>query len=116
MRLTDILKVIDIKVPLVAKTKTEAISELVNLLAEMVAVLRRSRWAEDLHPALDRIHRLERRGDLVYQSALSHLFEGKTDPLAVLQWNEMFTIGERAIDCCMTAANVLERVALHGKG
>jgi fructose-specific phosphotransferase system IIA component len=34
MRLTDILKVIDIKVPLVATTKTEAISELVNLLAE----------------------------------------------------------------------------------
>lgn len=34
MRLTDILKPQDIKVPLEAKTKTEAITELVNLLAE----------------------------------------------------------------------------------
>jgi fructose-specific phosphotransferase system IIA component len=33
MRLTDILKPENIKVPLVAKTKTEAITELVNLLA-----------------------------------------------------------------------------------
>jgi mannitol/fructose-specific phosphotransferase system IIA component (Ntr-type) len=34
MRLTDILKPIDIKVPLNAKTKVEAISELVTLLAD----------------------------------------------------------------------------------
>jgi len=34
MRLTDILKPQDIKVPLVAKTKGEAIAELVNLLAD----------------------------------------------------------------------------------
>src|SRR5881227_856048 len=33
MRLTDILKPQDIKIPLEAKTKTEAIGELVNLLA-----------------------------------------------------------------------------------
>jgi mannitol/fructose-specific phosphotransferase system IIA component (Ntr-type) len=34
MRLTDILKPQDIKVPLAAKTKTDAIAELVNLLAD----------------------------------------------------------------------------------
>ena len=34
MRLTEILKPIDIKVPLTAKTKIEAISELVTLLAD----------------------------------------------------------------------------------
>ena len=34
MRLTDILKPSDIKVPLVAKTKSEAIGELVQLLAD----------------------------------------------------------------------------------
>ena len=34
MRLTDILKPQDIKVPLQAKTKTDAIAELVNLLAD----------------------------------------------------------------------------------
>lgn len=33
MRLTDILKADNIKLPLIAKNKTEAISELVNLLA-----------------------------------------------------------------------------------
>src|SRR3954465_977587 len=33
MRLTDILKPQDIKIPLAAKTKTDAIAELVNLLA-----------------------------------------------------------------------------------
>src|SRR5438874_6150223 len=33
MRLTEILKPQDIKIPLEAKTKTEAIAELVNLLA-----------------------------------------------------------------------------------
>jgi fructose-specific phosphotransferase system IIA component len=33
MRLTDILKPVNIKIPLESKTKTEAITELVNLLA-----------------------------------------------------------------------------------
>ena len=34
MRLTDILKPVNIKVPLVATTKTDAIKELINLLAD----------------------------------------------------------------------------------
>jgi len=94
----------------------EVLVESTQALAQAVGTLRRTHWAGDLRPALERIHHLERRGDEVYQSALSKLFEGKTDPLVALQWNEMFMIGERAIDCCMTAANVLERVALHSEG
>lgn len=39
MRLTDILKPQDIKMPLLAKTKTEAITELVDLLAEQREVV-----------------------------------------------------------------------------
>jgi uncharacterized protein Yka (UPF0111/DUF47 family) len=90
--------------------------EATEALREAVGVLRRSRWIEDLRPALDKINRLEKRGDEVYQAALSHLFEGPTDPLVALQWHELFGIGERAIDCCQTAGHVFERVALHGKG
>jgi len=88
--------------------------EAAEALAEAVGVLRRSRWMEDLQPALDRISKLETRGDEVYQRALSHLFEPGTDPLVAIQWNELFSLGERAIDCCQTAGHVLERVALHG--
>ena len=94
----------------------DVLAESTRALAQAVGVLRRSRWAQDLRPALDRIHRLERQGDQIYQSALSNLFEGTTDPLTAIQWNELLTLGERAVDCCMTAANVLERVALHGQG
>jgi uncharacterized protein Yka (UPF0111/DUF47 family) len=90
--------------------------EATEALREAVGVLRRSRWLEDLRPALEKINRLESRGDEVYEAALSRLFEGATDPLVVLRWNELFTIGERAIDCCQTAGQVLGRVALHGKG
>ena len=90
------------------------LAEATEALAEAVGVLRRSRWMEELAPALERIARLETCGDEVYQRALSHLFEPGTDPLVAIQWNELFTLGERAIDCCQTAGHVLERVALHG--
>jgi uncharacterized protein Yka (UPF0111/DUF47 family) len=90
------------------------LAEATEVLAEAVGVLRRSRWKENLQPALERIAVLETRGDEVYQRAMSRLFELGTDPLVAIQWNELFTLGERAIDCCQTAGHVLERVALHG--
>ena len=85
-------------------------------MRDAVRTLRRSRWLADLRPALEALCLHERRGDAVYHAALSRLFDAPADPLTVIQWQDLFTIGERAIDCCQAAGQVIERITLHNEG
>lgn len=94
----------------------EVLTDAAATMRDAVRTLRRSRWLSDLRPALEALTRHERRGDAVFHAALSRLFDDPADPLTVLQWQDLFGIGEHAIDCCQAAGQVMERVALHNEG
>jgi uncharacterized protein Yka (UPF0111/DUF47 family) len=87
-----------------------------DAVRHLLAALRQSRWLKDLRPALAELDRLETIGDGVYQSALARLFDGTREPLFVLQWRDLYTTVERAIDKCDRVGHVVERVALHQEG
>lgn len=55
---------------------------------------------------------LETQGDLIYQDAVSALFEGNPDPLAVMKWKEIYDKLEESLDRCQTVAIVLESISL----
>jgi uncharacterized protein len=58
------------------------------------------------------IGQLEAEGDVLYGEAVSALFEGRPDPLEVLEWKELYDHLEEAIDACKHASAVLESISL----
>ena len=92
--------------------QAEILVQAAAALAEAVHRLRKSRKLGDLSDKLIEVHRLENMGDDNHLAALSHLFEGGSNPLDVIKWREFYIYVESAIDGCEDATNVLERIVL----
>ena len=58
------------------------------------------------------VNSLENEADRVMRRAISALFEGEKDPIAVIKWKEIYETFEEGTDRCEDVANVLERIAL----
>jgi hypothetical protein len=59
-----------------------------------------------------RINSLENEADRLTRDAISALFEGEKDPVAVIKWKEIYEAFEGGTDRCEDVANILERIAL----
>ena len=58
------------------------------------------------------VRALEEEGDRLYGSAMTDLFTGRPDALAVLKWKELYELLENTLDAGRHAAGALETVAL----
>ena len=58
------------------------------------------------------IHRLENEGDRLVRQAMAELFKNGQDPIDVIKWKDVYSLGEKAIDACEDAANVIERIVV----
>lgn len=58
------------------------------------------------------VKKIEEEGDLLYATALTHLFSGTPDPIHVIKWKELLDHLEHALDEAEDVANVLESVAI----
>jgi len=102
----------------IAKTTDEArllVAILVKTVKEVeqaVFHLRRLKGADSIMRNCVEISRLENEGDYVVRTAVAKLFEGETNPLEVIKWNEIYETLENAIDRCEDVANVLEGIVL----
>ena len=81
-------------------------------MSDAVHRLRKTRKLSELKDVLIEIHRLESVGDDVNHAAISNLFDGKTAPLEVMKWKELYDYIEEAIDGCEDVGNTLERIVL----
>ena len=72
----------------------------------------RNRKLSDLSKLLIEIHHKESVGDDNHHAAMSRLFEGRTDPLEVIKWKELYDYIEQALDGCEDVGNTLERIVL----
>jgi predicted phosphate transport protein (TIGR00153 family) len=93
----------------VAIEQAEIIVRQCEQLTEALSKLRRFRnldqhWIE--------IHRLENEGDRIARQAMAELFKNGKDPLEVIKWKDIYALGEKAIDACEDAANVIERIVV----
>ncbi len=82
--------------------QAEALQSAVKEIKDSRAVNTRTRVVKDL----------ETQGDVIYQDAVSALFEGTPDPLSVMKWKEIYDKLEESLDRCQTVAIVLESISL----
>ena len=80
-----------------------AVSEGVDLLGQPHA---------DVTECNVRVNSLENEADRLTRDAISALFEGEKDPVAVIKLKEIYEAFEEGTDRCEDVANILERIAL----
>ena len=59
-----------------------------------------------------RVNSLENEADRLTRDAISGLFDGEKDPIAVIKWKEIYETFEEGTDRCEDVSNILERIAL----
>lgn len=98
---------------------TQAMRELLQLLAEGTAVLRetvpgiRRHQLDKLAPARMQIVAMEKRGDAIYQTEMAALFKNPAvDAKELLRQQAVLNALEAALNSCQDAADVLENVAI----
>jgi predicted phosphate transport protein (TIGR00153 family) len=92
--------------------QTKVLIDATKATRDAVFLLRKSRKLADLSPKLIEIHRLENVGDDNNHAAMSRLFDGRTGPMEVMKWKELYEMIENAIDACEDVGNTLERIVL----
>jgi len=85
---------------------------LVKACEELAAALENLRGFKDLEHYWIEIHRLENDGDRLYRDAVASLFANGIDPMVVIRWKDIFTVLERAVDDCESAAHIIEGIVI----
>ena len=119
-QLDDIVDYIDETADFLGLYKIEAPMEqslamadvLVKSCEQLAAALEHLRGFKDLEHYWIEIHRLENDGDRLYRDAVASLFANGIDPMVVIRWKDIFTVLERAVDACETAAHIIEGIVI----
>ncbi len=119
-QLDDIVDYIDETADFLGLYKIEAPMEqslamadvLVKSCEKLAAALEHLRGFKDLEHYWIEIHRLENDGDRLYRDAVASLFANGIDPMVVIRWKDIFTVLERAVDACETAAHIIEGIVI----
>ena len=85
---------------------------IVQITAEMVDAVSALRSKKGVVEHCIRMKQLENQGDVAYHEAVASLFAGKTDPLEVIKWKDIYENMEGCIDQAEAVAHVLESVVL----
>ena len=85
---------------------------IVRQCDELTAALSKLRKFKGLEQHWIEIHRLENEGDRIVRQAVAKLFKDEQDPIEVIKWKDVYDLGEKAIDACEDAANVIERIVV----
>jgi predicted phosphate transport protein (TIGR00153 family) len=85
---------------------------LVASCEQLATALEHLRSFKDLDRYWIEIHRLENDGDRLYRDAVASLFANGIDPMVVIRWKDLFTVLEKAVDACETAAHILEGIVI----
>ncbi len=93
----------------VAIEQAEIIVRQCEQLTEALTKLRRFK---DLEHHWIEVHRLENEGDRIVRQAMAELFKNGEDPIDIIKWKDIFALGEKAIDACEDAADVIERIVV----
>ena len=102
----------------------EARGEAKELARNLSEACERIRRATDLLPKLSKpnaeeiirlvseVHEIEGHADEAHRRGLADLFDGRTDPLTVMKWREIFDNLAQATDLCQEVARLFEAIVL----
>ncbi len=70
---------------------------------------------KDSKRQLIELRELEDEGDRLARAAITELFNGATDPIALIRWKDIHEQLEEAVDACENAADVLEAILVKNR-
>jgi predicted phosphate transport protein (TIGR00153 family) len=70
---------------------------------------------KDSQRVLIELRELEDEGDRIVRQAVSELFNGSTDAIALVRWKDIHEALEEAVDACENAADVLEAILVKNR-
>ena len=70
---------------------------------------------KDSRRQLIELRELEDEGDRIVRQALSELFNGGSDAIALVRWKDIHEALEEAVDACENAADVLEAILVKNR-
>jgi predicted phosphate transport protein (TIGR00153 family) len=70
---------------------------------------------KDSKRQLIELRELEDEGDRLARAAVSELFSGSPDPIALIRWKDIHEQLEEAVDACENAADVLEAILVKNR-
>ena len=95
-----------------ARQQALVIHRAANKLAEAIDLLDGFR---DSKRQLIELRELEDEGDRLARAAISDLFLGGADPVALVRWKDIHEQLEEAVDACENAADVLEAILVKNR-
>ena len=98
---------------------TKSIRKLIEINLEAcqnidlaVKELRNLKKIKNITDACAKINKLENKSDIVYDKAVSDLFENENDAKNIIKYKEVLSVLESAVDKCKGVASVLESIAV----
>jgi len=95
-----------------ATEQAHVIHRSANKLREAIAELE---GFKDSRRVLIELRELEDEGDRIVLQAISELFSGGTDAIALVRWKDIHESLEEAVDACENAADVLEAILVKNR-
>jgi uncharacterized protein len=95
-----------------ARLQAALIQRCATKLAEAID---RLEGFKDSKRQLIELRELEDEGDRLARAAISDLFSGSTDPIALIRWKDIHEQLEEAVDACENAADVLEAILVKNR-
>jgi predicted phosphate transport protein (TIGR00153 family) len=95
-----------------ATEQAHVIHHSANKLREAIA---RLEGFKDSRRQLIELRELEDEGDRIVRQAISDLFNGGSDAIALVRWKDIHESLEEAVDACENAADVLEAILVKNR-
>jgi predicted phosphate transport protein (TIGR00153 family) len=95
-----------------ATEQAKVIQRSASKLQEAIAQLE---GFKDSQRQLIELRELEDEGDRIVRQALSELFNGGSDAIALVRWKDIHEALEEAVDACENAADVLEAILVKNR-
>ena len=88
---------------------------ILRCATKLCEAINRLEGFKDSKRQLIELRELEDEGDRLARAAISELFSGSTDPIALIRWKDIHEQLEEAVDACETAADVLEAILVKNR-
>jgi predicted phosphate transport protein (TIGR00153 family) len=95
-----------------ARQQAQVINRAAKKLSE--AILRLDGFKDSKRQLIE-LRELEDEGDRLAREAISELFTGSVDPIALIRWKDIHEQLEEAVDACENAADVLEAILVKNR-
>lgn len=88
-------------------------TDILNLQMKIISdIVRNFESEKNVTSKLTAVRNYETQGDVIFQKALTHIFEFETDAIELIKKKELLELMEKAIDRCQTVAIVIEGILI----